>query len=116
MTDAALPLAIGRLSQLTRLRLNLGRASLDSARLNTIVQTLPSLQRLTVRCRRRAYSATCDFPAGVATSCPKLRELAISGMSLGEVPPAVGLLTALTRLALPHAVSLPDSVCQLTAL
>lgn len=56
-----------------------------------------------------------SFAASIFTSCSLLRSLKLSGLSLGAVPPELGLLTALSRLDLSRSrfSNLLDSISQL---
>ena len=78
-----------------------------------MLQTLPSLQHLALNDRGDFIGALSDgLPVSIATSCGHLRHLEIHGGHLGDLPPELGRLTALTRLELDAArvTSLPDSI------
>lgn len=113
---AALPVELGRLSQLTHLRLHTGRALVTTAQVNAVVQTLPLLQYLTLH--STLGGALLDgFPLAIATSCSQLRHLEITCGHFKALPQELGRLSSLTRLGLNAGVtSLPDSVSRLTAL
>lgn len=112
---SALPAELGRLRQLTSLALDFGSAGVTTAQVNTTVQSLPSLQQLSLL--GEEHSLLDGFPVSIATSCPQVRDLEIRGGRL-DVPPELGRLTALTRLELVSsgALSLPASTSRLTAL
>lgn len=131
---AALPAALGRLSQLTSLALDFGRAPVSTAQVDAMLQMLPLLQHLELgfsnryNKRDRApyvplahptfHTLEDGFPLSIATVCTQLRDLQISDANFGAMPPEMGRLTALTRLRLAYAAvrSMPDSITQLEAL
>lgn len=117
---SALPAQLGQLSQLTSLTLGIGNAPVTTAQVDAMVQGLPMLQHLALSCSPRRHVALSDgFPVSIATSCSKLRDLAIyCGSEWGAMPAELGALTGLTRLVLAFngMTSLPDSISRLTAL
>lgn len=116
---SALPAHLGQLCQLTSLHLDFGRTAVTTEQVDAMLQTLPALQRLELKCSLSSRALEGGFPRSIASCCPELRHLAIRDAALiGPVPPELGGLTRLTRLALENgpAASLPDSISQLTAL
>ena len=114
---SALPAQLGRLSQLTSLELNMGKTRVTTAQVDAVVQGMPSLQHL--RLEADTWGALADgFPVSVATCCSRLRHLSFRRVAVGAVPPELGRLTALTRLALTDSqlTCLPESISRLTAL
>ena len=112
---SALPAELGRLSRLTSLTLGFGFAPVTAEQVDAMVQTLPSLQHLCLEGRNHLSEG---FPVSFTSSCSQLRCLEIHHAPLKEVPPELGLLTALTRLVLrgPLVESLPYSISCLSRL
>lgn len=99
----AWPAALRRLSQLTSFTLEYGGA--HEAQINAIVQTLPSLQRLSI-------SGSSGFPSQGFPGSSELRCLEISGARHRTVSAELGRLTGLTRLKMASSQmsSLPDAI------
>lgn len=115
---SALPAELGRLSQLTSLSLGFGSALVSTEQVDAMVQTLPLLQHLVLN-GQYASSLLGGFPVSIATSCSRLEHLTIQSFRhLGNLPPQLGLLTALTGLDLSDCAvtSLPETISRLTAL
>lgn len=103
--------------QLTSLRLSFKTLALTADMVNAMVQSLPFLQRLAVHAELPGTLGFW-FPVGIAAHCSKLVDLEVHGGQMGDVPPVMGRLQALTRLELSAAgvTSLPNSISQLAAL
>ena len=117
----ALPPQLGQLSQLTKLDIGIESASVSTTEINAMLGNLPSLQHLRLQFRRYIYCLEREFFLGVVTSCAELKHLRIDGVWVQNAfPSEIGFLTRLTSLFLkycdPLALTLPDSISQLTDL
>ena len=112
---SALPAALGQLSQLTSLSLNVGFACVTAAQVDAMVQSLPSLKHLDLK---GSFSFLADgFPVSINTCCSQLETLHIVGGFPEDVQPELGQLHRLTQLMLgDRCGSLPANISQLEAL